>query len=418
MAPTRGACDDRHVSAPAPRALPPRPTRRLVRPARGRVLAGVCRGLADHLGVDVLVVRAVFLALALTGGAGLVMYAAFWVFAPPAGDDPAAEGEASRGRDLGYLVAVGTLTLVGVVAANVVGQLGAPVVWPLVVAGAGVVLLWGQADDLQRARWRAATGADRALGVLRILAGVVLVVVGVAVLLTHGSGVGAAGRLGLASLVVVAGLALVSGPWWVRMARDLADERAARIREQERAEIAAHVHDSVLHTLALIQRNVEDPREVTRLARAQERELRAWLYRPAEQADEADRTLRHGLERAAAEVEDAHGTTVQVVVVGDAPLDERARALLLAAREALVNAAKYARGAPVDLYAEVEAERITVYVRDRGPGFDPEAVPPDRLGVRQSILGRMERNGGRARVRSAPGGGTEVELEMPREAPS
>jgi signal transduction histidine kinase len=286
----------------------------------------------------------------------------------------------------------------------------AGVLWPLVVTGVGVVVLWTQADDAQRARWRAATGNDRLVGVLRTLTGVVLVVVGSSVVFSRQVGVGEAGPVAVAVLVVVAGLALVSGPWWLRMARELSAERAARIREQERAEIAAHVHDSVLHTLALIQRHADDPREIGRLARAQERDLRTWLYRPA--PAEA-LTLRAAIERAAAEVEDAHGATVEVVVVGDCPLDDSGSALLHATREALVNAAKYAGAAPVAVYAEVDADRIEVFVRDRGPGFDLARVPADRMGVRQSVIGRMERNGGRAVVRSAHGAGTEIRLEMP-----
>jgi signal transduction histidine kinase len=170
----------------------------------------------------------------------------------------------------------------------------------------------------------------------------------------------------------------------------------------------------VLHTLTLIQRNVSDPKTVTRLARAQERDLRSWLYRPV--ADPGA-TMQAELERTAAEVEDAHGVTVDVVVVGDCPLDDGLRALLLAAREALVNAAKYAGEAPISLYAEVEPEQVTVFVRDRGPGFDPDAVPDDRLGLRQSVVGRTMRHGGTAVVRSLPAEGTEIQLEMPRTQP-
>jgi signal transduction histidine kinase len=215
----------------------------------------------------------------------------------------------------------------------------------------------------------------------------------------------------LSTLVIVTGLALLSAPWWIRMARELADERSARIREQERAELAAHVHDSVLQTLTLIQRHVDDPRTVARLARSQERDLRSWLYRPV--AD-PDTTLAAALERAAADVEDAHGVTVDLVTVGDCPLDEALRAALLAAREALVNAAKYAADAPISVYAEVEPDCVALFIRDRGPGFDIEAVPRDRLGVRQSIIGRMQRNGGTATVRSTPGEGTEIQLEVSR----
>jgi signal transduction histidine kinase len=221
-----------------------------------------------------------------------------------------------------------------------------------------------------------------------------------------------------AALAVLVGVALIAGPYLVRMAQDLSDERLMRIRAQERAEVAAHVHDSVLHTLTLIQRNAEDPREVARLARAQERELRAWLYRPEGTGrDDEPSTLADAVRAAAAEVEDAHGVPVEVVCVGDCPLDERLAAQMQAAREAMVNAAKYGGGGgPVQVYAEVEEDKVFVSVRDHGPGFDLDQVPEDRMGVRQSIIGRMRRNGGEARLRAAPGGGTEVELEMERVA--
>ena len=197
-----------------------------------------------------------------------------------------------------------------------------------------------------------------------------------------------------------------------RTARELADERRERIRSQERAELAAHVHDSVVQTLTLIQRNADDPREVTRLARAEERALRQWLYRPGAAQPGS---FQAALEAAAADVEDVHGGAVEVVVVGDATIDERLAALVQAAREAMVNAAKYASDAgPVSVYAEVDPEQVQVFVRDRGPGFDLDAVPEDRLGVRQSIIGRMQRHGGRAEVVTSPGAGAEVRLSMPR----
>ncbi len=223
-----------------------------------------------------------------------------------------------------------------------------------------------------------------------------------------------------AALAVLVGIALLVGPYVVRMTQDLSEERLMRIRAQERAEVAAHVHDSVLHTLTLIQRNAEEPREVARLARAQERELRAWLYRPEgtgkDEAEEPD-TLAEAVKKTAAEVEDHHGVPIEVVVVGDCPLDERLGAQLQAAREAMVNAAKYGGdGGAVQVFAEVEGATVFISVRDRGPGFDVDAVPEDRMGVRESIIGRMQRNGGTARLRSAPDGGTEVELEMERAA--
>ena len=215
----------------------------------------------------------------------------------------------------------------------------------------------------------------------------------------------------LGVVVMLVALTLILAPWWLRLARGLTAERAERIRSQERAEVAAHLHDSVLQTLALVQKRAGDPREVANLARRQERELRAWLGggRP-----DPGESLAGSLEAAAAEVEETHGVPIDVVAVGDAPMDERASALVAAAREALVNAAKFAGGAPVSLYAEVGEERTEVFVRDRGPGFDLAAVPEDRRGVRESIVGRMQRHGGRATVHSAPGTGTEVELVIER----
>ena len=414
------ACDHRLVTSSAQTAATAAPgpaeapARRLVRVSRGRKLAGVARGLSEHLGVDVLVIRTLFVVLALASGAGFVMYGAFWVFAPleVSDDDDVVLGRTWHERDFGMLLALGSLALGGALLLSALGiGLNPGLLVPLVVVGVGVVILWRQADDSQRERWRVATATRRLPDAVRAGVGIALVLIGGAAILVGPVELdGTSGGL-IAAIVVTAGLALVSGPWWMRMVRDLNAERSARIREQERAEVAAHVHDSVLHTLTLIQRHVDDPREVSRLARAQERELRGWLYRP--RSDPAA-TVTSEVERVAAEVEDAHGVAIEVVVVGDAPLDEDLGAMLHATREALVNAAKYARDSPISVYSEVEPERVTIFVRDRGPGFDPAAVPEDRLGLRQSVVGRMQRHGGVATVRSADGEGTEVQLEMPR----
>jgi len=208
-------------------------------------------------------------------------------------------------------------------------------------------------------------------------------------------------------------------PWWVRLVRDLGSERSARVAERERAEVAAHLHDSVLQTLALIQRQPENAREVLRLARSQERQLRTWLYGPTGYAStgtgrDADPvTFPAALAAAAGEVEDTYTVAVAPVVVGDAAMDPQLAALVAAAREAMVNAAKHAGVAEISVYAEIGAGRAEVFVRDRGSGFDPDTVATDRRGLAQSIRGRMERHGGRAVVRSQPGQGTEVELTMP-----
>lgn len=210
--------------------------------------------------------------------------------------------------------------------------------------------------------------------------------------------------------VIVIAFTAVTGPWFLRLARSLSFERAARIREQERAELAAHLHDSVLQTLALIQARSSDAAAVATLARRQERELRRWLFeRPNGRVGES---VKSTLELAAAEVEELHGVPIETVIVGDGPLDSRRDALVQAAREAMTNAAKFARSERVDLYAEVDPMRVEVFVRDRGVGFDPGSIPPDRRGVRDSILGRMQRFGGHAAVHSEAGAGTEVELVM------
>jgi signal transduction histidine kinase len=215
----------------------------------------------------------------------------------------------------------------------------------------------------------------------------------------------------LATAAIVGGLALITGPFWVRMGRDLASERRQRIRSEERAEVAAHLHDSVLQTLALIQRNADDPRAVVTMARRQERELRGWLFEN-DQAQAGADTLAVALARAGEEVEGLHGVTIDVVAVGDLPLDDRVQALVAAAREAMVNAAKWSGDDTVSVYAEVRDGEASVFVRDWGAGFDLEGVAPDRHGVRESIVDRMARHGGKAAVRSTPGEGTEVELRL------
>ncbi|MEV4440226.1 PspC domain-containing protein [Streptomyces sp. NPDC049577] len=415
---------------PADPAGPPQ--RKLYRSAEGRMLGGVARGLAGHLGVPVSWVRLVFLALAMAQGMGPLLYAVFWFVVPlgvggveaprAAVTEVGADGRRrilSRKPDRGQVFALLAL-IVG--AAIFIDRLhlgrANAYIWPLVLIGAGVAMVWRQADNARRAHWMEVGRSKRVLPLARGAAGVLLVGVGVTGIVVLQGSAEHLGTVLQASLAVLVGIALLAGPSVVRMTQDLSAERTMRIRAQERAEVAAHVHDSVLHTLTLIQRNAEDAREVARLARAQERELRAWLYNPEGRGkDEAEepQTLAEAVKATAAEVEDYHGVPIEVVVVGDCPLDERLGAQMQAAREAMVNAAKYGgQGGAVQVYAEVEGRTVFVSVRDRGPGFDVDAVPEDRMGVRESIIGRMQRNGGTARLRSAPDGGTEVELEMER----
>jgi signal transduction histidine kinase len=241
--------------------------------------------------------------------------------------------------------------------------------------------------------------------------GIALVLGATLIVLWAAGELDAAGDVALAALVVSIALGLIAAPIWLALIRRLAAERSARIRSEERAEVAAHLHDSVLQTLALMQKRAGEPEEVAKLARRQERELRSWLA-GSEPARPKER-LADALHAAAEDIEEAHGAPVEAVVVGDAALDERMEALVAATREALTNAAKFAASSgPVRLYAEIENGGARVFVDDRGPGFDPEAIPPDRRGVRESIIGRMRRYGGKAEVRSGPGHGTEVELTL------
>ncbi|WP_257573365.1 ATP-binding protein [Streptomyces sp. JJ66] len=417
------------MSTPAPPApaLEAPPPRRLYRSSEGRWLGGVARGLAGHLALPVLWVRMAFLILFFTSGLGALLYAVFWFVVPlgaggvnAAPRPPGAQRglrarRPSRDQLLGALVVVIAVIVLG---SNLQFGAGNAYVWPLLVMGVGVAVVWRQADNARRAHWTEVTRRHRLLPLARSAAGVLLVGLGVTgFVLIQGS----AEQLGAvlqASVAVLVGIGLLAGPYLVRVTQDLSEERLMRIRAQERAEVAAHVHDSVLHTLTLIQRNAGDSREVARLARAQERELRAWLYRGGEPDDEEEdkpQTLAEAVKATAADVEDHHGVPVEVVCVGDCPCDDVLAALVQAAREAMVNAAKYGGEAgAVQVFAEVEGRSVFLSVRDRGPGFELDAVPADRMGVRESIIGRMERNGGTARIRTAPGEGTEVELEMER----
>jgi signal transduction histidine kinase len=263
-----------------------------------------------------------------------------------------------------------------------------------------------------RAPWLAPlVGKGGAVAVFRLAAGAAVIVAGVVAFLVGQGQLEATLDSLLGVSAVVVGLALILGPWLWRLWRDLESERRERIVSQERADVAAHLHDSVLQTLALIQKHAHDPREVVRLARGQERDLRGWLY--DDQADD-ESSFAAALRTAAAEVEDFHGVPVEVVTVGDTGIDDRTRAVLKAAREAAVNAAKHSGADKIDIYAEVEGDDVELFVRDRGKGFDPDAVPEDRLGVRRSVVDRMHRHGGTAEIRSAPGEGTEVRLSTRR----
>jgi phage shock protein PspC (stress-responsive transcriptional regulator) len=399
----------------------------------------VAGGLADHLGLQPLHVRLGFVALTALTGFGLFLYAALWIVLPqdatlatarqPAGVAAATRNRMrtdhprrTRAQDRGQLLSIIILGAgVLMMFPRVVG-ISAQVFWPLIVGGIGLALVWRQADESQRARWTSSApprwkwlwplfSTGGRIMVLRTAVGLALVVVALSWGLSFVGGIDEVNAALLSVIGAIIGVGLIIGPWVWRLLDDLSEERRERIRSQERADMAAHLHDSVLQTLALIQKQAHDPRAVVRLARAQERDLRQWLYGDQ---DDADTTLRSALRRAAAEVEDRHGVPVELVVVGDAPLDPALTAVLRAAGEAMVNAAKHSGAPKIDVYAEVEPDLVEVFVRDRGVGFDLDKVGEDRLGVRRSIIERMERHGGKAEIRSSPGSGTEVRIAVNR----
>jgi signal transduction histidine kinase len=375
----------------------------------------VSRGLADHLGWPVGLVRGFFVLLALSGF-GLVLYAAYWAWLPL--EDASADDDGTGGRDLAGVLGLGALAIGALLllSANGIDLFGS---WltPLVLVGIGIAVLWRQSDDVRRsallsdvgASARATTATALRRGGPRVLLGLALVVFGALAALVGRVDLGESLRGVAAVLLAAVGLALVLLPWGLGWWRDLESERRARIRSEERAEVAAQVHDSVLQTLTLIQRAAHDPDEVARLARSEERALRSWLYAPA---GDPDATFVGALERDIAGVEAAYACQVDFVHVGDVGRDDRVDALVAAAREAILNAAKHA-GGTVSVYAECTEEQVELFVRDRGPGFDVDAVPDDRLGLRESVHARMVRVGGSVRVRSEAGEGTEVALTLP-----
>jgi signal transduction histidine kinase len=362
------------------------------RPDEG-VLGGVCTGLARTARVDATLVRLVFALLSFAGGAGIAAYAGAWIGLPAHGGPQ--PGRVRRAAGI-LLVAAGAL-----VALRSVGVTDS-VLWPAAIVGTGVVVAVHRGGD--------ATRAERTV---RAVAAAALVVGGSLLFLETATSAGDGGSLVAPSALVVV-LFLVVGPWVWRLAQERDAERTERIRAQERADMAARVHDSVLQTLALVQRSADDPRRVAGLARRQERELRGWLYGGTGEGDGAE-TLARALEDALADVEELHGVRVELVQTGDAPLDDRLRALVLAAREAVGNAAVHSGVRDVAVFADVGDGEVSVYVRDRGVGFARESVPDDRRGIAESIEARLARHGGKATIRSTPGEGTEVELRLPLE---
>src|SRR6476620_512215 len=412
-----------------------------------RMIAGVCAGLANHLGWPVQMVRIGMVVAALAGGAGVAFYAWLWIMVPtaderakrnarqpasprapsvsdlagaglppgPAAARPGVPAGSWRTRLPGMpsgkeiLLGAGLLLAGGILIARLF-CLDVPrgTLIPVAAILGGAAIAWMQLDETRRAGIVDKTKADQAGGWARLAAGLGLVVAGV-LLMVSGSGSWEQACLAvLYSVAVHGGVALVLLPWGLRFWRDLETERAGRVRATERAEIAAHLHDSVLQTLALSQRRAGNEHDVVRLARAQARELRGWLFQdPGRETGQ----LSDALQAAAAEVEDSLGHAVDVVTVGDCALTERLEAMVQAAREAMLNAARHG-GGTVSVYLEASDAQAEIFIKDRGPGFELGNVPSDRLGVRESIIGRMKRHGGSAAILSTDDG-TEVRLRLP-----
>jgi signal transduction histidine kinase/phage shock protein PspC (stress-responsive transcriptional regulator) len=387
----------------------------LVRPVKGRRLGGVAAGLAAHLGLPVKWVRLGFVLGGLLG-AGVVLYVWLWVLVPSADAAPSPKPPAlarlapmlkdPERRGLAARLLTG-IALLGVAVLAILGWAGVSIPWQWLIPGfallGGVGLAWSQLENTDAGR------RGRGVSWARLAGALALVVVGIVLLISQGRGPASVVWAVGAGLAVLAGVALVLAPWWLRMIRALGDERAATARESERADIAAHLHDSVLQTLAVIRARADDPDTVRRLARAQERELREWLYADrAAQGTSAAAAFRE----IAGEVEDTTGVEVGIVIVGDVAPTPALEALVSATREALLNAARHG-APPVSLYVEVTDQAVEAFVKDRGPGFSVDQIAPDRLGVRESILGRVRRQGGTARIISSPGTGAEIRLSMP-----
>ena len=388
-----------------------------VRSRSDRMISGVAGGIAERLDIDGVVVRLAFVALAFAGGFGVVVYLFAWLIA--AETPPASGVREPHSTGARQVVAVGLVVAGVMLLLRQTGLwFGDAAAWSVGLAAFGSAMLWTRADDVGRARLARLTlrfprtpadlMAGRSKG--RLVIGALLVVAGMVTFLVANTSLRALGNVAFAVGVTAVGLGLVLGPWIYELFRQLGAERRERIRSDERAEVAAHLHDSVLQTLAMIQR-APTPQEMSTLARVQERELRSWLY--GRSGDGAG-TLNAALDALANRVERMHRVAVETVVVGNAPMDERLKALVDAAGEATTNAAIHSGATTISVYAEVTDDAASIYVRDEGSGFDAADLPADRRGIAESIVGRMERNGGNATVTSEPAEGTEVHLVMPR----
>lgn len=388
------------------------------RSATDRMLAGVAGGIAAKLGVSPIYVRAAFVSASLAGGVGVIVYAALALLVPTETGAPITMGtdHAEKHADRRQIVGLALIFLASMMTLEVVGLWFGPVVWPatLVIFGLAIAIeTSGINYEQSLARGSSGGGAGAGAGGRQswwlVVGGLGMMVAGLAVVLRSLDALQSVGVLVIALFVAVGGFLIVAGPWLWSLIEDLRTERRARIRSEEKAEVAAHLHDSVLQTLALIQRT-DDPKKMVTLARSQERDLRSWLF---DERSQDTQTIQGALSDAASRVEAAHDVPVSVVVVGEAGLPtDRQDALIAAATEAMMNAAEHSGAEKVSVYAETSDSLIEVFVTDQGLGFDQQSVNNDRKGIRESIKARMLRHGGTATIESMAGEGTEVHLTM------
>jgi len=413
----------------APRPIIGTPQRPFRRGAENAILGGVCGGLAIRLGIRERTVRVVFSLLALVSGLGLLLYMLLWFTLARSGEDRViAQRILGRRREL-HRTLLGLIVVV--VTIIILYHLGIPnlgiYTWPVLLSAVGVVGIWrGSSPDERRhledlvksaPLMRIPAAKSRKNLWLRVLLGSVLILVGLRSLSRlHGVFGGVTPQL-FGTLIVIVGVLILLAPWWLETLSELSGERRERVRIEERANVAAHLHDSVLQTLTLIERAAGDETAVMRLARNQERELRQWLFEPNHGANDAATStyssLLHGIEN---EIENDYGVKVELVIVGDGDLDanDALLALIAAGREAAINAAQWSGAGSISIFAEVESTSMTLFVRDLGKGFDVDAVPTDRQGIALSIRQRMAQHGGSASIKSILGAGTEVQLAVPR----
>ena len=378
------------------------------------LMGGVCAGIATHLGVNVWLVRAIFVGLLFLNGVGALAYALAIALIPagnPASSQLAAptrlaaqlnQLQSKDGRDQATTIFSGVvlLALAAILVAWSRGWLESNAYLPLLIIGCGAALAWSQAEEVMH--------TPRSMAAIaRLAAGLALAVLGVLIWLSDHTDMSGMLIGAFAALVMLSVVALVLAPLWLGVIRQLSQTQAAQARASERADIAAHLHDSVLQTLTLLRAQADDPQRVAALALSQERELRAWLYGDNHPTNE---NLRSEVESVSREIEQLYGVPVDSVIVGDTPATAKTRVLTSALREALANAVRHGKP-PISLYVEVSGQEVEAYVRDHGAGFELEAINSDRHGVRDSIIGRMQRHGGSATIRAREPG-TEVCLRL------